>query len=827
MKPYPAGRIVLLIFGLLFLAAGSAAADEFHFLTQAELNRLWGPAPGIRDSAASAFGNPAYSGVHGPLYSENEVLYAMDGKTHNPQYLGSFINTGSFALGLIVTSLPDDRNQFDLSMGFGFGNRSFSLGFANRSVYSSYEGGRDRFFSGYQTGLIFRPNRFFSLGLSAGGTYHEDIYDASGELGIRPLGTPFLTLWGAVFRTVYDVYSEDAWSLGVSIQPMRGLVVYGTCHDDKTFSLGFSLAVDGLIGISGGALVPKNSSSPSTIVAGLSTSIQGGNRGISLGNNSGAYVEIALHGPLSETYPYFTNQPSLLGLLRVINKAARDPGVGGLLLTCSQFSAGREALWELRSALEDFKARGKHVIALTDNAGFDLYYLLSAADRIVLDPQGSIMIPGYAIGRSYFRNTLDKLGIGVRELRYLDYKSSAEMFTRSSLSDADREQYGAYLDSVYAIAKNAIMEGRRWTSEEFEERINNEFLYSARRAVERGIVDRIGRYEDAEDIIKDLEGRGVIRMTFNSVFNESFFGLDYHYYDDPDPLWGEPPHIAVVYASGQTDMDQGMEARSLAALIEDLSGRSNIKAIVLRVDSPGGSALAADYIAEAVKQAKERIPVVVSMASVAGSGGYWISMYGSSIFASPYTLTGSIGVIGTWFYDNGLGKLLGFDVDALQQGAHADLLTGFILPRRDLTEEEEARYKSYILDLYDDFIEKAAQGRGLSRTAVENAAQGRLYGGEDALKAGLVDRIGGLWDAVEKARELADIEDRELILEEYPKARLAETLRERLLPGLLPQVEMPGQSVALNAALKELRFRLSRNGEVMPLMPLDVIDAHE
>jgi protease-4 len=747
----------------------------------------------------------------------------MSGDSFSPKYLGGFMNSGSFALGLLYSSPGGDRDQFDMSLGLGFGNRAFSLGFANRSVYSFYEGGRDRFFSGYETGFIIRPGRFFSLGASAGGTYDGTRFDAGGELGIRPLGTPLVTLSGAYSRTFFRDEFWNAWSLGITLRPVPGLILYGAYHDTKTFSLSLSLIINGT-GISGGILTPEDSSSSNTIVTGISSGTQISGRGFLSDVHDRAYVEISLYGPLNEGPSYFKEQPSLLDLLAIISKAAGDSEVGGLVIQFDQFSAGREALWELRSALSAFRAKGKRVIAITDNAGFDLYYLLSAADRIVLDPQGSIMIPGYAIGRSYFRNTLDKLGIGVRELRYLDYKTSAETFTRSSLSDADREQYGAYLDSVYAIARTAIMQGRRWTSGEFEDRVD-EFLYSARRARARGLIDNIGRYEDAGAIIRELEGRNVMRMRFDYGGDMPVFGRRYLAHDDPDTLWGEPPHVAVIYASGQTDMDQGMRARAIAALIEGLSENSNVKAIVLRVNSPGGSALAADHVAEAVKKAKERVPVVVSMGEVAGSGGYWVSMYGSSIFASPYTLTGSIGVIGTWFYDNGLGELLGFNVDAVQQGAHADLLSGFILPRRDLTEEEESRYRAYILDLYDSFVEKAAEGRGLTKADIERVAQGRLYGGSDALRAGLVDGIGGLWDAVQKARELAGIERRELILDEYPRSRFVESVGERLLSGLLPHLETPTEP--LGAALEELRFRLSRNGEVMPLMPLDIVGAHE
>jgi protease-4 len=210
------------------------------------------------------------------------------------------------------------------------------------------------------------------------------------------------------------------------------------------------------------------------------------------------------------------------------------------------------------------------------------------------------------------------------------------------------------------------------------------------------------------------------------------------------------------------------------------------------------------------------------MGQLAGSGGYWVSMYGSRIVASPYTLTGSIGVIGTWFYDNGLGSLLGFSSDSIQNGEHADLLTGFLLPHRDLSEAEEEQYRNHILDLYGEFVEKVAAGRGLSKEAVEEAAQGRIYSGEAARSLGLVDQSGSLWDAVQAARELAGIAaGRELVFDEYPKTEFIEALwaaiRKNLLPSMLPwSVSLP-----FSGALEELHYRLSQNGRVMPIMPLE------
>jgi len=203
----------------------------------------------------------------------------------------------------------------------------------------------------------------------------------------------------------------------------------------------------------------------------------------------------------------------------------------------------------------------------------------------------------------------------------------------------------------------------------------------------------------------------------------------------------------VINANGVTDMERGIAAWTLSNTIRELSERRRVKAIVLRMNSSGGSAEAADYVAEAIKAAKQRVPVVVSMGGVAASGGYWASMSASRIVATPVTLTGSIGVIASWFYDNGLNNKLGLSVDAMQRGAHADMMTGMILPRRDLRPEEEARYREYVLDLYSDFTRRVAANRGMDIELVESLAQGR---------AGLIDSIGGIDDALRIATGQGD-----------------------------------------------------------------------
>jgi protease-4 len=269
-----------------------------------------------------------------------------------------------------------------------------------------------------------------------------------------------------------------------------------------------------------------------------------------------------------------------------------------------------------------------------------------------------------------------------------------------------------------------------------------------------------------------------------------------------------------------------MEVIKLASTIRELADRGRVKAIVLRRDSPGGSAEAADYFAEAVSYAKTKKPVVVSMGQVAASGGSWAAMNASRILATPYTVTGSIGVIGSWFYDNGLAAKLGVSTDAILRGEHSDLLTGALLPYRDLSADEEQRYKSYIIDLYNVFVEKAAAGRGMNVEKVEANAQGRIFSGTGALEAGLIDSIGGLSDAIGIACSLAEIpEDSRVKYEEYPKPKFLERLLDSMPLSKALLNKSRSNSILSFADLLlpgiDIRYRLEKNGHVMPILPLE------
>jgi len=553
------------------------------------------------------------------------------------------------------------------------------------------------------------------------------------------------------------------------------------------------------------------------------------------------FLELNLNSQKGQGFTRSMRSKSSLEVFRIIEQAGNDRKIAGIILNISAYQEGQETLWELRNALEKFKAKGKKICAFIGGADLDLYCLATVADQIVMHDQGVLTLLGYAWGRGYVKHSLEKLGIGAREMRYLKFKSAAETYTRDSLSDADRTQYGEILDDIMGITRDTVTKARSWTNEEFDSIINNEFMFSAKSALARGLVDSSGRKEAVLDAVREiLDGVNMPGpFLLYGDTESSLTGSKFPYRPErAGGLFSAPPVIAVINANGVTDMERGIAAWTLAKTIREVSAKSRVKAIVVRINSPGGSAEAADLVAEAIKTAKQRVPVVVSMGAVAASGGYWASMSASRIIASPVTLTGSIGVIGSWFYDNGLNSKLGLSVDTIQRGAHADMITGMILPHRDLKPDEEARYKEYILDLYADFTAKVAANRNMDIERVESLAQGRVYSGLGALRAGLIDSIGGIDDALQIARELAKIPDgRKIAIMEYPKPKFFDKFLEQLFAaraGSLVKTSVISTAAdlffpkALLSApllsaplLEDIRYRIEHNGQVMPIMPLD------
>jgi protease-4 len=518
-----------------------------------------------------------------------------------------------------------------------------------------------------------------------------------------------------------------------------------------------------------------------------------------------------------QRYILFDNTKTLASLLDALDAAKQDAAVAGIAINISGMETDAEKLWELREKLKDFKSTGKKVFIFMDRGGIDLYHFASVADKIVMDPFGTIALEGYLMGRKYLKGTLEKVGLGFDEWRFFKYKSANESLSRDKMSNADREQLQKLTDDWYKIAKEDICEARHLTTDQFDKLVNESFIFMGKQALENGLVDSLGRWEVVKQLVKRETGSDA---SFASSSSLKKFNLPY------DNDWGEPPQIAVIYALGVCDMDQGITARKLVKDFEAAVDNSKVKAIVLRVDSPGGDAMASDYIAEAMKKAKGKKPIIVSQGVVAASGGYWLSMYADTIVAAPRTITGSIGVIGGWVYNKGLKEALGISTDFVKVGAHADLgfgmrlpLVGIQIPDRNLTTEERGIAETSIKAMYKEFVEKVSLGRKKQVGDIEPIAQGRVWSGLDGKQNGLVDVLGGLETAINIAKERAGIpKDQDISIIEMPKKGLID------FSMFMPKLFGIETQIASDPMIELLKFRIRHNGEPLPMLPIEDLD---
>ena len=467
-------------------------------------------------------------------------------------------------------------------------------------------------------------------------------------------------------------------------------------------------------------------------------------------------------------------------ITRALRHAAHDVKIRGVLLlgnlSPGGYGTGYAALKEVRAALADFRASGKPVVAYIDYATTKDFYLASAANDIVLDPYGMIIMPGLASEPWFLAGAFEKYGVGIQVTRVGKYKSYVETYTRTSMSPENREQIQKLLDDVWGSIVADIGKSRGVATEAIQTTVDAEGIIKPAVALKAHLIDRVAYRDEIVDRLK--KETGVTSPT------DSFKQIQLAYYAKTIPQRSTAGmasgEVAVVYAEGeivegegdQTEIGGAKFAREVRRLRED----SSVKAIVLRVNSPGGSATAAETIQRELRLARKVKPVIVSMGSYAASGGYWISTFGDRIFAEPSTITGSIGVFGIQPNLQKLANDHGVTFDSVKTGKFADALT----ITRPKTDEELAVFQRMVDWIYSQFVAKVAEGRKLSLARVEEIAQGRVWSGIEAKKIGLVDEIGGLDAAIKYAGERANMGEHFRITE-YPRSRnLSEAIAEML-----------------------------------------------
>jgi len=488
--------------------------------------------------------------------------------------------------------------------------------------------------------------------------------------------------------------------------------------------------------------------------------------------------------PLIDLGSFSRNHVNVLQLRQVttaLRTAATDDRIKGLLIVGSVrtggLGSGYAALQEVRSALLEFRDAGKPVHAFMNYASIRDYYVASVADDIALDPYGVLMMPGLASEPMFFAKAFEKYGIGVQVTRVGKFKSAVEPFIREDMSEANRLQLQQLLGDVWGNLIEDIGGSRGLSVEAIQKVVDAEGMIRAEQAKEAGLIDRVIYRDEILSELQESTGQDASKP-FTQIALRDYANL----INTHGSSGGG--RIAVVYAEGSIVDGEGEREQIGGARfsreLRKLRLDDSVSAIVLRVNSPGGSASASEAIQREMRLAAKEKPVVVSMGSYAASGGYWISTYSERIYAEATTITGSIGVFGVLFDIQKLANDWGVTFDQVKTGVFADTMT----ISRPKTDAEMALIQRSVDWIYDEFISKVAESRNLPRERVHKIAQGRVWSGQEALNWGLVDEIGGLHEAIEHAAKLAGLKKYRLV--EYPrKKEFAEAISE-LLNDIMP-----------------------------------------
>ena len=728
-------RALIYITLTIFILSQLAASASPKVTTRLPSNSV-----AVSDDALASFFNPAGLGAR-----RGFNLYYLRSYQSDP--VGDdafFVSTARAGFGMEFANAGNDINfnRYTLSSG---GRLSGSLYWGTGySWVNSDDEDYDKL-SSWSLGLMFR-RRYLSVGAIGRdlnrprfrGQKLGRIYDLG--IALRP-STSRIT-FSIDARKVEDVDGLN-FSCALEVRPINGFTLRGNLNEDSSFDLRFGFNVGQM---------------------GLGTY----NRFDDVGKHQEGVGYFHLSQALHTTR--YTRRDIFLDLRmgqieKTLRAAKRDSEVAGALIRVGGSGYGLGRLQEMRDAILDFQSAGKKVICYMINGSTGNYLLASVSDRIVLHPSGEVRLIGLRSEVSFYKGVLDKFGIRADLEHIGDYKSASDLFTRTNMSKSHREMLDSILDDLYDQLTQSVAEGRNLTQPEVKQLIDRG-PFTAKQALENGLVDRLAYRDELDDVAKALTGK-----RHRLVKAHSYMNTDTYSYDWESPL----PKIAVIEATGMmvtgesfTDPITGsktMGASTIARAIEVTRKDPSIKAVVLRIDSGGGLVIAADRIWRELIRLKAVKPLIVSMGDVAGSGGYYIAVPADVIIAEPGTITGSIGVIGGKYSLKGLYNKVGLHKEIMKRGRHADFYTDY----SDYPAEERIIVQRQIQEIYDAFIEKVADARNMSKESVDSLGRGRIWTGRQAKEHGLVDELGGLALALSTARKRAGLENREVQLVRLPK----------------------------------------------------------
>jgi len=682
-------RVCAVVFGLFLAYSGSLGQSPF--LTSVAMT----------DDARATLVNPAGLGVpRGP----NSILLL--------NYSRDKLNSWSFLSQTQLGGLGyERRREFPEYNRFIWGlagpiTRTVHLGLRFTRTYWP-----EKAHNSLDAGLLWRPNNLLSVGAVSNYLNQPGGFKRSYTLGLalRPF-TNRLTLFFDGNLQEDEELKNTRFFYGGEVEPIDGIIIHGSVDGERCLRAGIALHASSFgLGYRGGfdesgELVSGSFGMTFTSET-YRTFLKSRHRFVDL-KLSGSIVDEKSEGLWGTLFG--GGGRTTKEITDLIDKARKDDTVDGIILHLGSMGAGWGKIQEIRESLSEFRRSGKLIVCYLESGGDASYYLASVADKILLNPGGYLDLDGLSAEPIFLKNALDKLGMKA-DLEWVgEYKSAAEILTRDSMSDAHREVMNSILDDVYSQFVDGIARGRRMSRQEVIDRVDGG-PYMPRAAYEAGLVDSLVYEDEIDEAAKELNhGR------FTEVKGSTLARKENWRYD-----WGPRPRVALIYAcgfiwtgeSGYNPILLGkyMGSTTVSKAIRRAREDKSIKAIVFRVDSPGGIGLASDVIWREVSLAKEEKPFIVSMADVAGSGGYHISCAADTIVAEPGTITGSIGVIAGKFDMHGLYDKFGMDKEIVTRGRNAAIFSDY----REFTPEEREIVRTHLEEAYRGFVTQVAQGRGM------------------------------------------------------------------------------------------------------------------
>lgn len=713
--------------------------------------------------SVSVFSNPAGLGSR----PGSELLF-----TYHPDVYMSAITAANLGFGMMKI---DSITYYEIGGGYKLPG-AFSVGYA-------YQWGDT---SSHVLGVIGRVNKNISVGYrtTLGGTNHM-----FGGMSVRPY-EELVTLSADVEYEGID--SILNFYLGMILQPLTGVKLnFHTAHNDSEFT-DFDWNTGLELSFGRFKLAGEYASRDEKFSAGIIISAQQyetfipPRTKISRLRLKSEYPEIERKTVFGIPVGMRQGFTKLLGDLKSLT-ARNDVQV--ILVELEVRAPGAAQSEELKAVLTELKNSGKDIVFYGESYhGTLTYELACTGDEVILAPSGSVFIPGLAMRRFYLKGTLEKLGLETDIVSIGEYKTAVEIFTRTDMSDADHEQLEKILDDIYYPAVQSIAHARGKTIENVETLMNTKAYFNSDDARAYGLVDTLLYDFELEDYVLNKYGRLEMVDITKGLGDKTI-----------DEAWQDTrPKIALVIAEGTMVAGKGEQSLFQSTLIggdtfarvfDGIRKDKSIKAVILRVNSGGGDAVATEKMTRALQKCQEEKPVIVSMGGVAGSGGYHVACLADRIYANNNTLTGSIGVFGISLITAGLYDKLGISWDYVKKGEHTDAFWGL----RHLTEDELERERAEVTWWYDRFVNTVAQGRNMSQQKVDSLGQGRVYTGRHAKKVGLIDETGSFLDALEAAKELAQISgDVDIVV--YPRSTgfslFGTSSRQSSIAYLMPELEI-------------------------------------